>query len=154
MALHSNFTEFATDWNNTVEVIGQTKMFFIAEICFDALKYIIMGSPVDTGTFRASHDLTIAYASGLKLIKPDRKENGSRRDESNQRLTEGENRLDAFSWKQFAETGVMNVFITNNLDYAQYLEEGNSKRPGIGLFEAARARAERNWNRLIQRGLV
>jgi len=152
MGISSNHEQFMNDWLREVREIRERKLFFIVQVTFDALGALIRGSAVDTGTYRASHDLTIGAPSQKKLKRPRNAGPSERQGEASRRESEAERRLSTLT-PEVLEGG-LSIFITNNLEYAEVLEQGDSERPGRGLYQIARKRAEDNWNTLVQRGLV
>lgn len=129
-----------------------------AEVAIQALADAQTISPVDTGLYRAAHDLTINEPSGYNpstaasaaskahaagLPAPAAGVAGSLLDPSTQTATAA-SRLESFR-SQFK--GTMTIFLTNNLQYAWALENGHSQQAPHGVYGIVRQRAIENFKK-------
>ena len=100
---------------------------------------IINNSPVDTGSFRASHGITNLEPSdseGLRFLE-------SRNSIQEDCKTE-------WTWK----VGNGNITIFNNQPYAERLEYGSSKQAPLGIYTVAVADFNRLFNALVSESRV
>jgi len=90
-------------------------------------KNIIMRSPVDTGAYRASHDIAVGREPG--------ETEGIKGEQTDEELEILENELPGVDWK----VGDGTIWIYNNVPYAERLEEGHSKQAPHGIYSLALA---------------
>lgn len=94
------------------------------DIAVYALNQVIFGSPVDTGTFRGNHRVTVNGVTGEFNLKLQDK-NGQ------QTLLDGMQQIGTIS-KPFGE-----ITIQNNLPYSEALESGHSGQAPAGVYSVA-----------------
>ena len=98
--------------------MAQNKVGEVRSVVFQAYREILMGSPVDTGRFRSNWFVS-AGSPETKTIEGTPKTNGA--PPSVDETTEGQD--------QIKQLGVEDsIYITNNLPYAQKLENGHSQK--------------------------
>ena len=92
---------------------------------------IVRRSPVDTGTYRASHGITTGEPlEGEGIRQGEYPEGGGEAGRSG-RLA-GEGWEEAKGWRWRLGDGV--IYIYNNLPYAEKLEDGHSKQAPQGIY--------------------
>ncbi len=129
------------------------KMNLVKKITLTALGDAQTLSPVDTGLFRGSHDLTIAEPSSLRTTpSPAKRQPGDppipefvgyqrkRTEEALTRLGTG---------VQPKQLDGLVIYLSNNLEYAQALENGHSQQAPTGVYRIVREKAEQRWARAV-----
>lgn len=123
-----------------------------AEVAIQALADAQTISPVDTGLYRAAHDLTINEPSSFQPsttstvtdtgIPPPAV--APRGETVPEQLDLAQSRLDG---ARSTFTGSMSIFLTNNLQYAWALENGHSQQAPQGVYGIVRQRAIENFKK-------
>lgn len=106
-----NLYKFKTETKQAVQALGITMATFLRRVGLDCLKGVIQKSPVDTGTFRASH------AIGINKLNPETVEYGVTPSNAEAIAMKQADKL-----KKVKEYDT--VIIANSLPYAQTLEFG------------------------------
>lgn len=123
----SNFDEFMRDFNDDVEEISRTTQTDAKEVMIETLRQIQMASPVHMGRFRASNQLGID--SRPTTESPD----GLTKAEYYQLYLEELAKAKATLSPRKLKDGDK-IYVTNNLAYAEALEEGHSKQAPLGIY--------------------
>ena len=100
----------------------------------ETMRQLIGRSPVDTGYYRASHDLTIGIPSEFKQPQNDTIFNRATQGGGieQQQIAKGTARLSTLRGAQIRK-GV-SIYITNNAPYATILETGHSQQARQGIY--------------------
>ncbi len=137
----SNIRAFEVDLQAFAKKLDLAPKIVVIRITLDLFRRITKRTPVDTGRARASWDVKVGAPS--EYVPPESK--GSVAGTGKTRLGTGlagnklgTGALSGGSTKDIgAEVanidGTQVVFITSNLDYMQYLEEGSSKQAPSGM---------------------
>ena len=120
--------ENAAEFNREVMMFAKTltpKKFelFFKKIALEALSRLVQRTPVDTGRARGNWQLTVNYAADWEIDTEDK--TGSRT------IALGRNRLARMSNHCLGQI----VFIGNNVDYIEDLEEGASHQAPRGIVQ-------------------
>ncbi len=102
--------KFATDLNAEVKET-------VKKVAVDIFTDIVLTSPVDTGAYRASHQLAINTVSD-KVVKPEKGRKFQKRGATTRAMKQLKN------IKKYTTKDV--IWISNNLPYAKVLEFGDS----------------------------
>ncbi len=113
----------------------------VRKAVFDLFSSIVRRSPVDTGTYRASHGIANHNPSDNEGIVHCAK------DKSEASMSEhiAETKVQAWTWR----VGDGTIFIFNNLPYAEPLENGHSGQAPAGVYRQAMAEVEGFINKQI-----
>lgn len=125
MAGETKFVNVIEKFTHIVGLRGDT---VIRKLAFDAFDGLLRRSPVDTGRFRASWRLGINRVN--ESVSPERTRASKRGGKSAGSSAEIGEQVKAFNAK-FGDT----VHITNNLPYAQALEDRHSNQAPAGVLE-------------------
>lgn len=118
----TNFRQFSLGLRReTQRLTNEQVVLFQRRIGLEALRRIVQKTPVDTGRARGNWDLTIGLPSGSADM--DRKDPGG--GDTIRRGSAALSNLKAFAL----------IYITNNLPYINYLENGSSKQAPVGMVE-------------------
>lgn len=90
------------------------------KIVLEALKRVVLKTPVDTGRARGNWQVSIGSPAGTKLDVTDKA--------GGETITKGLAVLTGLSPYQI-------VFIDNNLEYIEFLEHGSSKQAPTGMLK-------------------
>jgi len=110
------FNSFLKLWSE--KLLPNQFKSFQKKIALDILRGVVLKTPVDTGRARANWQLTIGKGSEKVLKNKDKP--------GEHTINKGLNRLASLGFGQA-------IFITNNVSYIVYLEEG---KPGPGSEQA------------------
>jgi len=123
--ISGNWSEFESSLKKDVERFHSKKIELVKTIAINGLSGLQIGSPVDTGRFRSGHDLTVNEPS---TYNPDKGlPNEVYTQIAEEALKEAGYKLGNLP-KGFLNKLV--VFITNNVEYGQFIEDGSySKDP-------------------------
>jgi len=135
MGLRHTFSDFYYGITQRLRDYDEDKRKIVVEVSIQALSDAITLSPVDTGRYRAAHDLTIDAPSQHLPAVPKR---GST--SANQMSVA----VQAMAGVDFRKKGTFSIYLTNNLVYAGPLEVGHSKQAPSGVYGIVRERAEAN----------
>lgn len=125
MANEEKFVNVIERFSHLVDVRAD---FVIRKLAFDAFDGLLRRSPVDTGRFRASWRLGINKT--IESVSEERTRASKKGGKGASTNVEAGEQIKAFNAK-FGDT----VHITNNLPYAQPLEEGSSTQAPAGVLE-------------------
>jgi len=118
------------------EIYREKKLSQVRAVTLQALREVMLGSPVDTGRFR-SNWMVSAGKRNKVLNETYHKDNKSGKKDQPVSVDE----LEA-SQKEIAKLGDQEkLYISNNLPYAQRLEEGHSSQ-NKGFFRRAKENAK------------
>lgn len=98
---------------------------FIIKLSLQVLMGVVMRTPVDTGRARGNWQVSIGATIEGTI---ERSEKGTIGDPSGATVREGELVLSRYS-------GFQSVFIVNNVEYIEYLNEGSSKQIPANFIE-------------------
>lgn len=117
--LESNLAEFNKEVTAFAKTLVPQKLLqFQKKLVLEALKRIVMKTPVDTGRARGNWQVTIAEPSELQLKDTD---------------VDGSKVLAAGAAAIADLPPYQVVWISNNLDYIEALEDGHSKQAPKGM---------------------
>lgn len=128
----TNLSQFQLDistWAKT-HLVAQIKLA-IQKLAMDILRDVVANTPVDTGRARGNWQVSFNQSPEIALLVSDK--------EGNKTVQTGIAKLEEIMGQPL---GV--VYLTNNISYIQYLEEGTSKRGGKHMLHDAveKARAQ------------
>ncbi len=130
-ALKDKLDKTAVEFSHTLELLaGAYEDAFekvVRKTVFDLYGSIIRRSPVDTGTYRASHMIANHVPSGDEGVHKIAKGGGS----GSTALAFA--KVAGWSWR----VGDGTIFIFNNLPYAEPLENGHSGQAPEGVYNCA-----------------
>ena len=127
-----NFPEFFRDLQRHLDGVESERLAGVRRLALNTLGDIQELSPVDTGLYQSSHDLSIGAPSDFEPSPESPPTPEEQRQKARSRLR-GIRRLQGLS-----------IFITSNLAYANRLEHGHSKlQAPHGVYGIAAQRAER-----------
>lgn len=98
----------------------QLAVLLVKKVSLQVLTGVVLRTPVDTGRARGNWQLTLGEPAEKVIDRSDKNENP---------MTVGQEMAKA---AQINKLGV-DVFITNNVEYILYLEEGTSKQAPSGM---------------------
>lgn len=126
----------------------------VQEVALQALADAQTLSPVDTGHYRASHNLSVnkfekvnSLASKKALSKARSKSINART--AAQRLEKAPQRLSVIP-DLLKSLGKVTIYISNNAVYARRLEYGHSKAAPNGIYSVVRERALQNLKKGVK----
>lgn len=117
-ALENNHAEFVARLNGQINAVNQDAADLVGAAVVDTLSFLQQVSPIDLGTYRASHDLTLNRPSTLALKPPKRGNKNKQESAALRRINEGIARVETVQ----ELTDGLTYYITNNLSYALPLE--------------------------------
>lgn len=142
MPMTSNFPQFEA--SVIAALNGRRAEFFTTckELGIEMLRRAMLRSPVDSGRYRASHVLTIDEEG--TYIAPEREpgSGGERGQIDAEALNKGVQVMASAELKD----GTI-IYLTNNLVYAQRLEEGHSGQAPEGVYALTRQEMQEIINR-------
>lgn len=144
MPFRHNFPQFFDELRADIQQWNGIKEDTIKEIAIQALADLQTLSPVDTGLYRGSHDLTISSPSAFTRTDIDAGNKG--RSEAEEQINKAIARLQAVEGENM---NGLRIFITNNLQYATPIEFGSSMQAPEGVYALAQQRAEANFAKAI-----
>jgi len=130
-AFEADITKFCRKTGLRVETV-------VRKVALDALRRVVLRSPVDTGRFRANWMVGIGEAD-TTYNEDDTDPTGAKA------LAEGERRL------ELADNPQM-VVLSNNVPYAGALEEGHSQQAPIGILRPTFEELKNDIRQLIREG--
>lgn len=111
---------FAANISKFVEKTKVKPDIIVRKVAFDCLAGVILKSPVDTGRFRGNWRVAIGVADlTFKKDLFDKQGDGT--------LAKGKLKIDEAKFGN-------NIFLTNNVPYAEALENGHSKQAPSGVL--------------------
>jgi len=115
------------------------------EIIFSTYTYMVYISPVDTGRYRASHEINIGSlnTSGKTLITPKCTLHNAATS-----ITKAKSVVDQIK-KGWGNQKKFTVYISNSVAYAWKLEMGHSKQAPKGIYVLGRERAIKLWRQAV-----
>jgi len=165
MGLTGNFKEFFDDVQQEMKKkLFEPKKKICITAAIQALADLQVMSPVDTGRYRAGHTLTIDKRSDFVPddISPEekRKRSISKTNTSMSQYTSqaSENAREALSMLNGANIEKvvrMIIYITNNLDYAAFIEDGSyckDQQAPKAIYAKVRDKTEQRINSMISQG--
>ena len=126
--LSENADQFAQALRDVAVFIDAELSQAIRKGVLDVFKNIVKRSPVDTGAYRASHGIANMDPAGNEEIVKGKK---GQKISASVALAKGA----AWTWK----VGDGDIFLFNNLPYAERIENGWSKQAGAGVYRVALA---------------
>lgn len=143
MGIKHNFNEAVIRLNDEFKMYDDRRLKMIKLTGLELLRRIVGRSPVDTGFYRGSHDLTINSPSSFSPVKSSfsrkGRKSGRGAGQVSDRINEGIVQLD-FLKPGDDQTTV--VYITNNAPYADVLEEGHSQQAKLGIYNVVASQFE------------
>ena len=139
MILKTNFPRFSKSIQKDFDRWDGDKKTLIETVAIQALADLQELSPVDTGTFRASHNLSVGTQDTDTTTRKKGKHTKSKGDEDKASFNKALRQLRDKEIKHGTS-----IFITNNLVYAQAIEHGHSKQAPRGVYRLAEIRALKN----------
>lgn len=111
-------------FNNSVVKFAKTlvpaqQILFIKKISLQALRGVVLKTPVDTGRLRGNWLVSIDSVPSAPVEKTDRPGNST--------ISTGAQELAKV-------TPFSTVFITNNVEYAEFVEEGTPKKAPVKML--------------------
>lgn len=159
VSIKSNFHKFFESVLKDEKKFDEKAVGIVKTVAIQALSDLQRMSPVDFGRYRAGHILSIDIPSGESPEAPTVQEQKAHRTGSpagkyvKKTMENQANATDLLDGiKRFI--GTLSIFITNNLNYAMFIELGTySKDPNAPkkLYEKARQLAEKRL-RMLTRG--
>ena len=136
--ISSNINKVLVQIKQEIDTNNIKQRNIVKTVAIQGFSNIQTRSPVDTGLFRASHELTIGKPSERHGRIPSYKQKrdnmaGLRSkyaEQAKERLDQSKNRLQGIPAK-----GNFTIWITNNLKYAKALEDGHSKQAPKGVYK-------------------
>ena len=145
----ADIRQFSLEIDNFVAGVPQKMSKLLRRTAFSIMRDLVMGSPVDTGRFRASWFIGIGRPD--RRVMPPRAQIGRQRT-SNAALnsfirlgnSSGAESLDRLSvLSPQTVTGHQPIIISNNLPYGPALADGHSGQAPRGWIDAAVSKADR-----------
>ena len=124
--LSANADQFSAALRNVAVLVKADISTAIRKGVLDVFRNIVKRSPVDTGAYRASHGIANMEPAGNEDIVKGRK---GEKISASVALAKGVN----WTWK----VGDGDIFIFNNLPYAERIENGWSKQAPAGCYRVA-----------------
>ncbi|MCE5229009.1 hypothetical protein LLG95_05370 [bacterium] len=137
-----NFGEAMRDLTAQFKARDAQNLRLVKTVPIQAMADIQRMSPVDTGRFRASHNLSMDEMDDS--IQPDKQTSSENNARAKEQLVNAQSEIGAIPDLKRKLT----IWICNNLPYAYSLEMGHSKQAPNGIYAIARQRAENLINRL------
>ena len=119
---------FAADVSKFVEKTKISADKVLRKIALDGLRGVLLGSPVDTGRFRGSWRVGINRVIKSVKAPPEKKKLAPKQSVDPATLADGSEKIGK---AKFGDT----IYITNNVVYAQRLEDGHSKQAPAGVLK-------------------
>jgi len=129
MGLNHNFQGFFQNIQAKLDKFSQAKQDVAKRVAIQCLADLQQGSPVDYGRYRAAHTLTIMEPSSFIPPETTKQEEsghiqgtpiGEYTQLAQQQVNDANQKLGEIKVKHG-----LKIFITNNVDYAQYIEDGS-----------------------------
>ena len=140
--IDKNAKSFSKTLMEVADVIDADLETAIRLSVLNIFKNIIMMSPVDRGSYRASHSITNSQPGDKEALKEGEFPGGG----GNQGLAGAAwDDRDAWTW----HIGEGTIFIFNNQPYALKLEVGHSKQAAGGIYAAAIASYEHDLQLIL-----
>jgi len=122
----TNQRQIKTDINRLIKRLNIDSEVFIRRIALEVFKGVIQKNPVDTGFSRYNWNVT-PNSSDTNVY-------GGSRENFAENKAEGAQRAAARNSEQiWALDRARHYFVTNNVYYIKYLEEGSAGRPGYHM---------------------
>lgn len=137
-----NFGEAMRDLTAQFKARDTENLRMVKSVPLQAMADIQRMSPVDTGRFRASHNLSINEMD--ETVQPDKQSNSENNARAKEQFENAQSEIGAIPDLKRKLT----IWICNNLPYAYSLEMGHSMQAPNGIYAIARQRAENLINRL------
>jgi hypothetical protein len=141
MASSHNFNAAYASFSHLVAGTEEKKGEIVRALALTTLSDLQFLSPVDTGRYRSSHDLTIDRASDFHPVDPvvpDGEKPKYSPAAAGSQLAVGDQRLRAV--KRLPPR--LRIYISTNVVYANALEHGHSMQAPAGVYWIARIRAK------------
>ncbi len=116
-----NNVQFEADLNKFFTALNVDYKLGIRKVALDIFEGVIARSPVDTGRSRGSWTVNTYFPDPVVLPPRDEKLNPYP--------------PPSFDLPTTSLNGLPDVYISNNLDYITYLEDGSSKQAKEGMLE-------------------
>lgn len=142
MSIEHNFDQCFAALEREIEGRREEAASAVRAVAIQAVADIQRISPVDTGRFRASHQLSIDEV--IPGEAPAGKSPGEYVGQTAERLNDANQRLAGI--RRIERD--LSIFICSSLPYAMALEHGHSKQAPAGVYAVAAQRAERTIARL------
>jgi len=134
MPVTSNINQVIVDLKRVAADFDKKSVQIVGISSLEMFRQLISLSPVDTGYYRATHDLTINNKSSFKQPADEALFNqGSRGGGAEEaQFQEAESRLGSITGRDISKG--LSVFFTNNAPYSQPLEDGHSLQAAQGIY--------------------
>jgi hypothetical protein len=127
--MESNLAQFNKELDNFTKKVPAMATVIQKKVVLEALRRLVMRTPVDTGRARANWQVTISEPSEGQVDSTDV--------EGNAAIAKGLAALTGLPDFQV-------IWISNNVDYIEFLEHGSSKQAPEGML-AVTVEELRNW---------
>jgi hypothetical protein len=127
--MESNLAQFNKELDNFNKKVPAMATVIQKKVVLEALRRLVMRTPVDTGRARANWQVTISEPSEGQVDSTDV--------EGNSAIAKGLAALTGLPDFQV-------IWISNNVDYIEFLEHGSSKQAPEGML-AVTVEELRNW---------
>ncbi len=128
MALKHNFQEALVQLNDDLEDYSGDKRKLVRILGLELFRRLVGRSPVDSGFYRSSHDLTLDAESTFVQSRAGLSEGGER--EAATQANKAGRQLDRIK----GDDVTRDIFLSNNAPYAGRLENGHSKQAPQGIY--------------------
>jgi hypothetical protein len=142
----SDIISFKADLNRFAESIDKKVEAVIRQIVIELFNAITLHNPVDTGYSRSNWRVSVNEPDETVSVPPSDK---ARADTKNRTGWIEAPSLDLSILSNLQSTD--SVFVTNSVDYVQYLEEGSSKQAPSGFLRISVAQIEAQVDDIAQR---
>jgi hypothetical protein len=131
MGIKHNFTDAKLRLDKTFLIWDDSKSKIVRLSALEIFRRLVVKSPVDTGFYRSSHDVTIGAISSF--VPPKSKKGGKGKGGQNlqDRFNEASTRLAGVN----SVKGGITIYFTNNAPYANALEHGHSQQAPQGIYQ-------------------
>jgi len=136
--LAGNAMQFSLALQDVAQAINADLSQAIRKGVMDLFRAIVKRSPVDTGAYRASHGIANMDPAGTEDIVQGKK---GREIPADVALA----KLGSWTWK----VGDGDIFIYNNLPYAERIENGWSKQAPAGVYRVSLAEMTQHLNQIL-----
>ena len=127
---------------------NEKKRLITVRVQLEALKRLIVASPVDTGWYRVSHIYSVDIPSTLLPPKPPKKGKKKKGEDTKGAGKQLQDAQIILNTKDLFKEGGYKSFITNNVPYAGVLESGTSKQAPKGIYKIVEKQIDILWGRL------